>query len=67
MMAWASLGSGQPQLEKTQGHGVGLRNVCDRLAARFGAEATCHHGARPEGGFRVALSMPLRIHADRNR
>ncbi len=56
--------AGQPPLEKAQGHGVGLRNVCDRLAARFGAEANCNYGARPEGGFRVALSMPLRMHAD---
>ena len=55
---------GQPQFEKTQGHGVGLRNVCDRLAACFGAQATCQYGARPEGGFRVALSMPLRMLAD---
>jgi two-component system LytT family sensor kinase len=56
--------AGQPPLEKAQGHGVGLRNVCDRLAARFGAQASCNYGARPEGGFRVALSMPLRMHAD---
>jgi signal transduction histidine kinase len=51
-------------LPSEKGHGVGLRNVCDRLAARFGATATCHYGARAEGGFRVALTMPLRIHAD---
>jgi len=56
--------AGQPPLEKAQGHGVGLRNVCDRLAARFGAQASCNYGARPEGGLRVALSMPLRMHAD---
>jgi two-component system LytT family sensor kinase len=51
-------------LPSEKGHGVGLRNVCDRLAARFGETATCHYGARPEGGFRVALSMPLRFHAE---
>ncbi len=46
--------------EKAPGHGVGLRNVCERLAARFGAQAECRYGARPQGGFRVFLSMPFR-------
>ncbi|HEX4505618.1 MAG TPA: histidine kinase [Alphaproteobacteria bacterium] len=50
-----------PLLPSEKGHGVGLRNVCDRLAARFGEAATCHYGARAEGGFRVALAMPLRM------
>ena len=36
----------------------------DRLAARFGDAAICHYGARPEGGFRVSLTMPLRMHAE---
>lgn len=45
-----------------QGTGVGLVNVCERLAARFGAEATCDHGPLPDGGWRVTLSMPLEIH-----
>ena len=40
------------------GHGVGLRNVCDRLAARFDGAAECHYGPRPEGGFRVELTLP---------
>jgi hypothetical protein len=44
------------------GTGVGLVNVCERLAARFGAEATCEHGPLPGGGWRVTLSMPLEIH-----
>ncbi|HEX9948140.1 MAG TPA: histidine kinase [Allosphingosinicella sp.] len=39
--------------------GVGLVNVCERLAARFGAEAACEHGPLPDGGWRVTLSMPL--------
>ncbi|HWH17011.1 MAG TPA: histidine kinase, partial [Allosphingosinicella sp.] len=39
--------------------GVGLPNVCQRLAARFGAKASCDYGPMPEGGFRVALRMPL--------
>jgi len=44
------------------GTGVGLVNVCERLAARFGAEATCDHGPLPDGGWRVTLSMPLEVH-----
>jgi two-component sensor histidine kinase len=44
------------------GTGVGLVNVCERLAARFGAQATCEHGPLPAGGWRVTLSMPLEIH-----
>jgi hypothetical protein len=42
--------------------GVGLVNVCERLAARFGAQAECVHGPLPNGGWRVTLSMPLEIH-----
>jgi two-component system LytT family sensor kinase len=41
------------------GTGVGLVNVCERLAARFGGEATCEHGPLPGGGWRVTLSMPV--------
>jgi hypothetical protein len=44
------------------GTGVGLVNVCERLAARFGGQATCEHGPLPEGGWRVTLSMPLEIY-----
>ncbi len=54
---------GDPPFEKLPGSGVGLRNVCDRLLARFGADAGCHYGPRPEGGFRVSLSMPLKVHS----
>ena len=43
------------------GHGVGLRNVCDRLETRFGRAAQCDSGARKEGGWRVVLTMPLRF------
>jgi sensor histidine kinase YesM len=38
--------------------GVGLRNVRDRLEARFGDAARCTWGPRPGGGFAVSLSMP---------
>jgi two-component system LytT family sensor kinase len=44
------------------GTGVGLRNVCDRLTARFGARAGCMHGPDPDGGFTVHLYMPVVKH-----
>ncbi|HEY2049933.1 MAG TPA: histidine kinase [Caulobacteraceae bacterium] len=37
---------------------VGLRNVRDRLEARFGDAAECAWGPRPGGGFAVSLAMP---------
>ncbi|HEX6375750.1 MAG TPA: histidine kinase [Allosphingosinicella sp.] len=45
------------------GTGVGLINVCERLAARFGGEASCEHGPLPGGGWRVTLIMPV-VEAD---
>ncbi|WP_076071581.1 sensor histidine kinase [Sphingomonas montana] len=39
--------------------GIGLRNVADRLAARFGARALCRAGPSPGGGFAVTILMPL--------
>lgn len=50
--------------EKAKGHGVGLRNVCDRLAARFGGDAVCRYGVRAGGGFGVDLTMPLLMHVE---
>ena len=44
------------------GTGVGLANVCERLAARFGREADCESGPRPGGGWRVTLAMPIERH-----
>jgi len=44
--------------EGDAGTGVGLRNVAERLAARFGARAGVMHGVDPEGGYTVHLSMP---------
>ncbi len=41
------------------GTGVGLANVCERLAARFGRGAECRHAALPGGGYRVVIAMPL--------
>jgi signal transduction histidine kinase len=50
----------EPGAAQASGHGVGLRNVCERLAARFAGTAECRYGARPGGGFRVDLVLPLR-------
>ena len=44
---------------KPEGAGVGLRNVCDRLAARFGDSARCDYGPRSGGGFGVHLVIPV--------
>jgi two-component system, LytTR family, sensor kinase len=42
------------------GTGTGLRNVEDRLRARFGTHYKVVAGPRPDGGFRAVVSMPLR-------
>jgi hypothetical protein len=47
-----------PSYGERRGTGVGLANVCERLSARFGADATCSHGP-VDGGFRVDMTMPL--------
>lgn len=41
------------------GTGVGLRNVRERLSARFGDTAWLTAGKRAEGGFAAMLTMPL--------
>ena len=41
------------------GVGVGLINVGERLAARFGAAADCASALREDGTFRVVLRMPM--------
>ena len=50
---------GAEKRPESHGTGVGLANVCERLKARFGAAAACEHGPRSEGGFRVAITLPL--------
>ncbi len=40
--------------------GVGLRNVCERLASRFGDTAGCIHGPNPDGGYSVHIYFPGR-------
>ncbi len=44
---------------KLHGAGVGLKNVTDRLRARFGDEASCRYGPLGNGGFGVTIFMPL--------
>jgi two-component system, LytTR family, sensor kinase len=41
------------------GTGVGLKNVCERLIARYGVQAGCFHGPDPEGGFTVHVVLPI--------
>ena len=41
------------------GTGVGLGNVRDRLAVRYGGDATCRWAAKSAGGFAVVLTLPL--------
>jgi LytS/YehU family sensor histidine kinase len=41
--------------------GLGLRNVADRLAARFGEAGRLTSTRTAEGGFRATVSMPLRF------
>jgi hypothetical protein len=42
-----------------RGEGVGLKNVRDRLLARFDGAANTAHGRRDGGGFLVDLMIPL--------
>jgi two-component system LytT family sensor kinase len=42
-----------------EGTGVGLSNVCQRLEARFGAQASCRFGPMTTGGYKVALTLPV--------
>jgi hypothetical protein len=40
------------------GPGIGLASVAQRLEASFGPAARLQAGARPQGGFRVAITLP---------
>jgi two-component system, LytTR family, sensor kinase len=42
-----------------EGTKVGLSNVAQRLGARFGRQASVSHGPMPEGGYKVALTLPI--------
>lgn len=42
-----------------EGTGLGLANVCQRLEARWGGQASCRYGPMTSGGFKVSLTMPI--------
>ena len=42
-----------------EGTGLGLDNVRQRLAARWGNRANCRYGPMTGGGFKVSLTMPV--------
>ena len=48
-----------PETGDCESIGVGLRNVCDRLIARYGVQAGCFHGSDPQGGYTVHVIMPV--------
>ncbi|HST35784.1 MAG TPA: histidine kinase [Allosphingosinicella sp.] len=48
-----------PDVEDGGSTGVGLKNVCDRLVARYDSRAGCLAGADPDGGYTVHLFMPV--------
>jgi signal transduction histidine kinase len=48
-----------PEHDGRDSCGVGLKNVCERLIARYGVQAGCFHGPDPEGGYTVHVIMPV--------
>jgi hypothetical protein len=46
-----------------EGTGLGLANVCQRLEARWGSRASCRSGPMTGGGYKVALTIPIELHA----
>jgi two-component system LytT family sensor kinase len=50
---------GYPASDPSESTGVGMANVCQRLHARFGAQAKCEFGPLPKGGYQVHLTLPL--------
>jgi hypothetical protein len=54
--------SGSRPGEQTQGHGIGLTNVRDRLAARFGDEASLSTRFLPDQSFEAILILPKVLH-----
>ena len=47
------------QRTQPEGTGVGLTNVCQRLAVRFGAASSCSFGPLGEDGYRVVMTLPM--------
>jgi signal transduction histidine kinase len=52
-------GGGQGGGEGKGGFGIGLANVRDRLAARYGAEASLNAAPLAEGGWSSVIRLPL--------
>ncbi|MEP9361301.1 histidine kinase [Sphingomonas sp. KR3-1] len=48
-----------PGADSVRGVGLGLRNVADRMTARFGVQGQRRVEPHAPGGFRVELAMPL--------
>ena len=57
-------GRGTTKVPAENGHGIGLTNVRDRLAARFGDAATLDAGKAEDGGFIAAIRLPLENNHD---
>jgi two-component system, LytTR family, sensor kinase len=51
-----------PVAAAASGYGIGLANVRDRLAAKFGAAASIVSGPQPSGGWLSVIHMPLSSH-----
>lgn len=49
--------------DRHRGTGTGLRNIRERLQARYGEDFELEAGPRPEGGFRVRMTIPLEWNA----
>ena len=50
------------QVGTGSGFGIGLANVRDRLAARYGSAAQLDSGPAPDGGWRTVIRLPLEHH-----
>ncbi len=50
-----------PETERRPGTGIGLKNVADRVQARFPDVGACVSGLVTPGRFRAAITMPLRL------
>ncbi len=55
-------GPGTQGAGDAEGCGIGLANVRDRLAARFGDAATLASGLREGGGYVTVIRLPLVLH-----
>jgi two-component system, LytTR family, sensor kinase len=58
----ANTGSGASRNAMTGLGGIGLANVRDRLAARFGDQASLDHSPLDSGGYTASISFPLVRH-----